>query len=115
LYIVVQSPFDIITLSIIIIVPIGSVAGVASIVLIRKYLKQKIKEGQYSEIINKLDFTKQLRKDFRHITQDKHIWIDVMENILITDTDVPIEEIIWASSTAFFIGPISRYCAKKRT
>jgi hypothetical protein len=27
---------------------------------------------------------------------------------------VPIEEVLWASSTAFFVGPISRYCAKKK-
>ena len=26
---------------------------------------------------------------------------------------VPIEEMIWASSTAIFVGPISRYCIKK--
>jgi hypothetical protein len=27
---------------------------------------------------------------------------------------VPIEEVIWASSTAFFVGPISRYCTNKK-
>ncbi len=27
---------------------------------------------------------------------------------------VPIEEIIWASSTALFIGPVHRYCARKK-
>jgi len=26
---------------------------------------------------------------------------------------VPIEEVIWASATAFFVGPISRYCTQK--
>ena len=61
---------------------------------IGKYIKQKIKDGQYSEITNRLELTKQLRKDFRHVTEDRHIWIDVMENILITDKAVPIEEII---------------------
>ena len=61
---------------------------------IGKYIKQKIKEDQYSGITNRLELTKQLRKDFRHVTKDRHIWIDVMENILITDKAVPIEEII---------------------
>lgn len=64
------------------------------VVEIREYLKQKIEKNQYSDITNKLDFTKQLRKDFRHVTKDRHIWIDIMENILITDKAVPIEEII---------------------
>ena len=58
------------------------------------YVNQKIEKDQYSEISNLLELTKQLKKDFRHVSKDRHIWIDVMENILITDKAIPIEEII---------------------
>jgi len=61
---------------------------------IEKYISNKIKNGQYSDIENLLHLTKQLRKDFRHVTRDKHIWIDIMDNLLITDKPVPIEKII---------------------
>jgi hypothetical protein len=61
---------------------------------IEEYIIERIHNGQYSKIENLHELTKLLRKDFQHITKDKHIWIDTIENLLITDSGVPKEEII---------------------
>ena len=64
------------------------------VVEVENYVKNKLEKGQYSNIFNLTELTKQIKKDFRHILNDRHIWIDVMENLLVADTDVSREEII---------------------
>ena len=61
---------------------------------IDKYINNKMDKGEYSKFENLLGLTKQMRKDFRHVTNDKHIWIDIIDKLLITDKPVPLEDII---------------------
>ncbi|MBN1183182.1 MAG: S41 family peptidase [Bacteroidales bacterium] len=51
-------------------------------------VKNKLREGDYDSISNLENLTCQLRKDFRTILKDKHIWIDILENLPVKDSDV---------------------------
>ncbi|MCP4726918.1 MAG: S41 family peptidase [bacterium] len=64
------------------------------VVKIEKFVKNKLERGQYSRISSRTALTRQLRKDFRQVSDDRHIWIDVMENLPIQDSNVSIEEVI---------------------
>ncbi|MFC1502453.1 S41 family peptidase [bacterium] len=59
---------------------------------IEEFVRRKIVEGQYKNVSNLLELTKQLRKDFRYISNDRHIWIDIMQNIPVKDSDVSDED-----------------------
>jgi hypothetical protein len=60
---------------------------------IESYVRARLERGEYNTFSTNADLTRQLRKDFRAVANDRHIWIDVMENILITDSGASEEEI----------------------
>jgi hypothetical protein len=59
---------------------------------IEKYVRTKVHQGHYKNISSLEEFTRLLRKDFRHVSNDGHIWIDVMENLPIKNSNVSDEE-----------------------
>lgn len=54
---------------------------------VEKYIKNNIERGKYDEISSLYTLTQQIKNDFRHITNDRHIWIDIIENLPIKNSD----------------------------
>ena len=57
-----------------------------------KKVNIKFKSGEYDTIPNLYEFTKQIKKDFRSVSNDRHIWIDIIENLPVKNSDVSDEE-----------------------
>lgn len=51
------------------------------LVEVEKYVRSNIEKGKYNSITSKRDLCRQIIRDFRSITRDRHIWIDIMKNI----------------------------------
>ncbi len=60
---------------------------------IELYVRAKLDGGKYDEITDLLELTKRLRGDFRHVAEDRHIWIDILENIPVKNSDLSLAEI----------------------
>lgn len=59
----------------------------------KAYITERMAEGAYEKITNLTDLTQQLRSDLRDISGDRHIWVDIMENIRLTPGPPSAEEI----------------------
>ena len=57
-----------------------------------RFVKANIEEGKYDDVENLEELTKRIRKDFRQVSNDRHIWIDVMKNLPVKNSDVSDEE-----------------------
>ena len=58
------------------------------VIEIEDYVRKKIETDSYAHISTLTQLTKQLRADFRHVSDDRHIWIDIMENLPTKDSDL---------------------------
>ncbi len=63
------------------------------VVEMESYVRDRIAGGGYDGIASLAGLTKQMRIDFRRISNDRHIWIDIMENMPVDNADASIEEI----------------------
>jgi len=66
------------------------------VVIIEKLVQSKIQQNQYDDIPDLASLTKQLRYDFRDAINDRHIWIDVMDNLPVKDSGVSDQDKIAA-------------------
>ncbi len=55
---------------------------------IKSHIQKSQEDGKYEDLHNLKSLTKQLRSDFRAATNDRHIWIDIMDNLPVIDSDV---------------------------
>ena len=60
---------------------------------IDRLVSKRLENGEYAAFTGVAALTKELRKDFREVTGDGHIWIDAMENVLLVDSGASPEEI----------------------
>ncbi len=51
-------------------------------------VKNKFSEGEYGSISDLQGLTNQIMKDFRAVSNDRHIWIDILENLPVNDANV---------------------------
>ncbi|MBN1340263.1 MAG: S41 family peptidase [Bacteroidales bacterium] len=59
---------------------------------IKEYVNHRYGRGDYQGIKDINELAHQLRRDFRLVTNDSHIWIDVIENLPVSDSDVSDKE-----------------------
>lgn len=59
---------------------------------IEEKVDTKFRSGEYDSIRSLAEFAKQMRKDFRSVSNDRHIWIDVMENLPVKNSNVSDQE-----------------------
>jgi hypothetical protein len=59
---------------------------------IGKFLQNKLADDRYNDKMNLTMLTRKLRHDFRKVLNDRHIWIDVMENLPVKDANVSDQE-----------------------
>ncbi|MBN2172386.1 MAG: hypothetical protein JW819_13785 [Candidatus Krumholzibacteriota bacterium] len=52
---------------------------------IERYVAGRRAAGEYDRLDSVAELTGRLRRDFRHVTDDRHIWIDAMENLPVAD------------------------------
>ena len=57
-----------------------------------KLVRDNISKGVYNNMSNLRVVARQIHKDFRLASNDRHIWIDIMENLPVENTDVSIQE-----------------------
>ncbi len=57
-----------------------------------KKVNIKFKSGEYDSFTNLYEFVKQIKIDFRSVSNDRHIWIDIMENLPVKNSNVSDQE-----------------------
>jgi len=55
-------------------------------------INKRFKAGEYEGTTTLLGLTKQIKKDFRLISKDRHIWIDILENLPVKNSNVSDQE-----------------------
>ena len=61
---------------------------------IARYVAGRRAAGEYDGVDSVEELTGRLRRDFRHVTNDRHVWIDAMENLPIADSGASQAEIM---------------------
>jgi len=51
-----------------------------------RYIQKRLADGEYNNLSALEELTGQIKTDLRQISNDRHIWVDIMENLPVTET-----------------------------
>jgi len=80
-----------------------------AVAAMKDHITRRSAEGVYEKIPDLVGLTTQLRRDFRDVSGDRHIWIDIMQNIRLTPEGPTAEQIAEMKADNFGFTSVKTY------
>jgi len=80
-----------------------------AVAAMKSHITRRSVDGAYEKIPDLEGLTSQLRRDFRDVSGDRHIWIDIMQNIRLTPGGPTAEQIAEMKSGNFGFTSVKTY------